>query len=253
MKKILSLMLACVMSLHLCSCKNESESQKEENKRVLKQAEENAAEYIVEKYGFEADITDSEIIYDIKGWDFIIPHSEASTNAMIKMEHDGKELQLIISGNDQNTNGSDDYQYDEIKNAFCDIVKSGFEEECSVYYKNKNITLGAKETEDVFLNEYFDGNDLSSVLEKLDYCIIELCDADISDDKKFNAIEKLASYAVNASYFYVISYENKWTFDKHPVVSDLEKYGKFYTDSTGIKSFRKFVSDGTSEYHKIKE
>lgn len=183
MRRFAFFMLIAAMLMTLCSCQKESSSQKELNKKVLEQAEKNAVRYISEKYGFEADITDSEIIYDVKGWDFIIPHSEATTDALITMKHDGKEFQLIISGSDENTNGVDNYQADEIKNAFCEAVRSEFGGECNIYCENRKLEMGSKSIENDFSNEYFDGEDFSNVLTNLNYCIIELCSADLSDEK----------------------------------------------------------------------
>ena len=256
MKKLLSLTLAAAMSLTLCSCRNESESQKEENKRVLEQAEENAAAYIRDKYGFDADITDSEIIYEVKGWDFMIPHSEATSSALITLKHDGREFQLIISGKDKNTDGADNYQAEEIKDKFCGTIRSELGEECNIYYANKKITLGGKETGNDFCCPYFDGSDFSGVISNLDYCIIELYGTDLSDAEKFDKIQQLAD-CTDSYNFYVVSYDSKWSYDKHPVVSYLEKCEELtghrhtfdISSYSEIESYRHFHNDGTSEYH----
>ena len=91
--------------------------EKREMKRYEKQGRENAKNYIREKYGIDARITEinCEKYSSSPVPDFFPSHTG---NVFVKMKYKGADFLVAISGQKKNTDGLDNYQFQEIATAF---------------------------------------------------------------------------------------------------------------------------------------
>ena len=90
--------------------------------RYLKQAKENAAEYVLEKYGVEAKVMDAEIerIDGLFG-------SDPGSKAYISMYYDDKDFTVYIAGDEETTDGRDNYQQERSRQRCLRILKTLFQ------------------------------------------------------------------------------------------------------------------------------
>lgn len=171
MKKISFITVIVILSAVFTGCV--SREQREENQKNLLQAEKNAVLYVEEKYGFTADITNSEVeaIGDLLGPTF-------SGYGLIDMEYNEREFTVYIDGRTQNTNGKDDYQEEEIKSA----VKDKLYEITEVKFDNilmQNYYNG-RQYEDIdnfhlFYNTYFYGDNLDELSDECSFYFTASC------------------------------------------------------------------------------
>lgn len=156
-------MSAILTSVIICAC-GDSPEQKEINKQNMARAAENAKTYVMEKYGFEADVTETilERKYGMFG-------STPLTTVLVKMNFSGKDFNVYIDGADKNTDGCDDYQYDEIIAA----AERLFDNAAEGFYDVEIIGGGAQyvpydkiefDCGDRLYSRYFDGTNLAEVL-----------------------------------------------------------------------------------------
>lgn len=141
-----------------------SEEQRQENEKNLAQAQENAREYVKEKYGFEAEVTGGEVesLRGMFGPSF-------SGYAYVTMQYDGKKFEVYMDGRKKYTTGVDDYQKEEILLAVQDAVREVVGQACDYgelqnhyYYEEaesmKNFAM--------YYGTYFDGTNLTALGEE---------------------------------------------------------------------------------------
>ena len=86
-------------------------------KRYEKQGRENAKNYIREKYGIDAKITEINCEkYSSSPVPDFFP--SPTGNVFVKMKYKGTDFLVAISGQKKNTDGLDNYQFQEIATAF---------------------------------------------------------------------------------------------------------------------------------------
>lgn len=138
-------------------------------------AEENAIEYIKDKYGFEAEVLSSETQM-IEG----VLTVNSSSQTLVKMKYDGKEFGVLSNGNDEYMDdASDNYQKDEIEEAYREEVYNLFGIEPNTLEMKGGDNASAKDVNgedfyDMYFHEYFDGTNLEEVLMQYQfYSLVE--------------------------------------------------------------------------------
>lgn len=212
MKRFLALICSAVLICLTVSC--DTKEEKERTKRYLKQAKENAAEYVLEKYGVEAKVMDAEIerIDGLFG-------SDPGSKAYISMYYDDKDFTVYISGDEETTDGRDNYQQEEIEAAVLEDIKdsvSGVPDKTVIY--NHNSTEG----QHLLCSEYFDGDNLSDILNEDITCVI----AEYTDGTDLSAVTsaELPDYISEAGRCVFVSYNTKDVYEK----LGEERYGEFF-------------------------
>ena len=147
-----------------------------EKEKLTKVAKQKALEYVEDKYGFVAEIKDVYLNHDGR-YSNNSDNTNPTGTAEVWMEHDEKIFHLKIDY--KNGTGYDNYQFDEIKQAFEDrlnsempggevgyfqLVSPGFKLET---YQPPVDGMVSKEA-------YYDGNDLSKVINNTDITMTAL-------------------------------------------------------------------------------
>ena len=86
-----------------------SEEEKAQMQEYENQASDNAVNYISEKYGVQAKVMEAECE---TAESFGVPDfsPSATGDVMVRMEYDGNEFMVLISGEEATTDGTDNYQ-----------------------------------------------------------------------------------------------------------------------------------------------
>ena len=139
--------------------------QKREMKRYEKQGRENAKNYIREKYGIDAKIT--EINCEKYSSSPVPDFFPAPTgNVFVKMKYKGADFLVAISGQKKNTDGLDNYQFREIATAFAQEMYNitGLHAESAYVCYGEYGTV--KDEKNGMLHTFYDGENLAEVLQK---------------------------------------------------------------------------------------
>ena len=109
------LLLILIMAV-LTGC-GYTQEEKAEMKRYEKRGRENAENYIKAKYGIDAKVRELNCEKYNSGPvpDFF---PSPTGNVFIKMNYQGEDFSVFISGERENTEGIDNYQFQEIVTAF---------------------------------------------------------------------------------------------------------------------------------------
>lgn len=143
-------------------------TKKEDYAKIEKKAKTNAVKYISDKYGFEAEVISAEAEPNygaIFGWD------DTSTGyAMVTLQHDNNQFQVVISGDDNSTDGKDNYQQsiteEAIKQEFISATNIKADEvHCDIFYEY-HFSYDT-DTSLILTNVYYDGNNIDEVLEDI--------------------------------------------------------------------------------------
>lgn len=139
--------------------------EKREMKRYEKQGRENAKNYIREKYGIDAKIT--EINCEKYSSSPVPDFFPAPTgNVFVKMKYKGAEFLVAISGQKKNTDGLDNYQFQEIATAFAQEMYNitGLHAESAYVCYGEYGTV--KDEKNGMIHTFYDGENLAEVLQK---------------------------------------------------------------------------------------
>lgn len=141
-----------------------TKEEKEAMKRYEKQGRENAENYIEEKYGIHAEIR--KVTCEKYGSGPIPDFSPSPTgNVFVKMNYQGEEFSVVISGDGKNADGIDNYQFQEITAAFkrevCDVTEVPAESAFLCYGEYGTI----KEEKNGMIHAFFDGENLAEILQ----------------------------------------------------------------------------------------
>lgn len=179
--KCVLLLLITIMSTFFMGC-GYSKEEKEQMQQYEKQATENAICYISEKYGFQANVleTDCETLEVIAVPDF---SPSATGDVLVSMEYDGHEFLVLISGEEKTTDGIDNYQLDQIRQTIMEEVNSltglSAREILVIYGKEYNAEMESRNNG--LVHTYYDGSNLPEVLSENNYQMICSCvDEDLS-------------------------------------------------------------------------
>ena len=159
MKKIIGLIsLALVLSC-LTGC-GYTKEEKDTMEQYKTQAEENAINYIKEKYNISSEVISSEA--ELENTD-PIPNitPDPTGNVYVKMKSNNKEFYVYITGKETSIIGKDNYQYNEIVNDLLNLIQK----DTNVAPYNYQVVYGF---EDSFkypglIDIYYDGNNLHNV------------------------------------------------------------------------------------------
>lgn len=139
--------------------------EKREMKRYEKQGRENAKNYIREKYGIDAKITE---INCEKYSSSPVPNFFPSPtgNVFVKMKYKGADFLVAISGQKKNTDGLDNYQFQEIATAFAQEMYNitGLHAESAYVCYGEYGTV--KDEKNGMIHTFYDGENLAEVLQK---------------------------------------------------------------------------------------
>lgn len=139
--------------------------EKREMKRYEKQGRENAKNYIREKYGIDAKIT--EINCEKYSSSPVPDFFPAPTgNVFVKMKYKGADFLVAISGQKKNTDGLDNYQFREIATAFAQEMYNitGLHAESAYVCYGEYGTV--KDEKNGMIHTFYDGENLAEVLQK---------------------------------------------------------------------------------------
>lgn len=159
-----------------------TEEEKAQMQEYESQASENAIQYIAEKYGFQAKVleTSCETVESFGVPDF---SPSATGDVLVRMEHNGEEFLVMISGEEATTDGMDNYQLEHVQLALADQTRvlTGFSaKEILVIYGNYYETR-MDLNDSGMVRTYYDGNNLSEVLSEGDCQIVfSFVDVDLS-------------------------------------------------------------------------
>lgn len=139
--------------------------EKREMKRYEKQGWENAKNYIREKYGIDAKITEINCEkYSSSPVPDFFP--SPTGNVFVKMKYKGAEFLVAISGQKKNTDGLDNYQFQEIATAFAQEMYNitGLHAESAYVCYGEYGTV--KDEKNGMIHTFYDGENLAEVLQK---------------------------------------------------------------------------------------
>lgn len=139
--------------------------EKREMKRYEKQGRENAKNYIREKYGIDAKITEINCEkYSSSPVPDFFP--SPTGNVFVKMKYKGAEFLVAISGQKKNTDGLDNYQFQEIATAFAQEMYNitGLHAESAYVCYGEYGTV--KDEKNRMIHTFYDGENLAEVLQK---------------------------------------------------------------------------------------
>lgn len=221
-KKIITICaLGLVFLLAGCGDTNEEKAQR---RAYEKQAEENAVEYVKQKYGIAPDVRSSDCENASSG---SIPNisPNSSGNVYVTLEYDETTFSVYISGEGETTDGIDNYQLSEVTKAVEDYLKaitSNPAEEIVLCYgaflSNKTTRAG-----NGMVETYFDGTNLEEVLTEDN---LRIAVSYINEDLSGINPEEIKEELGNGDYL-LISYNS---------LEDYQNHGK--VDYTGKSSFR---------------
>ena len=139
--------------------------EKREMKRYEKQGQENAKNYIRKKYGIDAKITEinCEKYSSSPAPDFF---PSPTGNVFVKMKYKGADFLVAISGQKKNTDGLDNYQFQEIATAFAQEIYNitGLHAESAYVCYGEYGTV--KDEKNGMIHTFYDGENLAEVLQK---------------------------------------------------------------------------------------
>lgn len=139
--------------------------EKREMKRYEKQGRENAKNYIREKYGIDAKITEINCEkYSSSPVPDFFP--SPTGNVFVKMKYKGADFLVAISGQKKNTAGLDNYQFQEIATAFAQEMYNitGLHAESDYVCYGEYGTV--KDEKNGMIHTFYDGENLAEVLQK---------------------------------------------------------------------------------------
>lgn len=139
--------------------------EKREMKRYEKQGWENAKNYIREKYGIDAKITEINCEkYSSSPVPDFFP--SPTGNVFAKMKYKGADFFVAISGQKKNTDGLDNYQFQEIATAFAQEMYNitGLHAESAYVCYGEYGTV--KDEKNGMIHTFYDGENLAEVLQK---------------------------------------------------------------------------------------
>ena len=139
--------------------------EKREMKRYEKQGRGNAKNYIREKYGIDAKITEINCEkYSSSPVPDFFP--SPTGNVFVKMKYKGADFLVAISGQKKNTDRLDNYQFQEIATAFAQEMYNitGLHAESAYVCYGEYGTV--KDEKNGMIHTFYDGENLAEVLQK---------------------------------------------------------------------------------------
>lgn len=250
-KRLIAFAAGVLMTLSFTSCED-SEEQKKLNKQYIETAKENAQDYIIQKYGFEAEITDA--IQERHSANFNLSTKPSST-ILVKMNYGGRDFGVYIDGSTSNTDGYDNYQATDLEAIVQEECESLLPGVRSVSISSTDVHTAYEPIRNECQNmhhEYFDGTNAADILSgaKINVCYVnadfmalqdtQLLDKYLDEDsiisfisyRSENALEKCAMSTDAENECYVESYyilENSiGTYKNYKTGCEIGKFDYFY-------------------------
>lgn len=208
-----------------------------------KQGKENALVYIEEKYGFEAEVLSVD-------WEHIerapIPDFAPTPNGIVyvQMKYEDNEFYVKIRGDRMTTNGYDNYQAEEIRDAFAEQM----EEITGLHAEQIKLLYGEERTYNPeskyygLVSTYFNGDNFYDIFENSNNSydnrvVVSVIRQDISSlpyekiQETFgeSAVYLFANYRSEQDYAHMGDDQIRaiWGF---PVTNNVDKYALFIED-----------------------
>ena len=219
----------------LTGCESEEERKQAELWRA--QAEKNAVTYIEEKYGFKAQVIDSESqktsgMFSVK----------KTSKTLVTMEYEGKQFCVLSFGQDEyKDEATDNYQKEELLAAVEGEVTSlfGVKPDSLDVRGGDNQSSTVENSEafcDMFFRTYYDGTNLEEVLtEEVFYCLAEYI-GDIDLDNLYEQ-NKTSLFQHRYAYLCFVTYDNSENMElsaidiKDDFESEIYKYALYVKDA----------------------
>jgi len=241
------LLLTSILCL-LTGCISEEERAQAESWR--KQAEKNAVVYIQEKYGFEAQVTDSETqaVGDLFG-------KRLTSMTLVTMEHEGKQFRVLCDGEEEfMDSAADNYQKAELVAAVEEEVSAVFGAEPDFFDvsggKNEYADIhNSEEFFDMYYSTYYDGTNLEEVLtEEILYCCAEFVgDMDLEQIYEQNKTPLFENEFVHSAF---VTYDSRENMEKSEVHSKVKMDTAIHNHAIYIKDAL-FVEQGEASKEKF--
>lgn len=209
----------------------------------------NAVNYVQEKYGFKPEVIYAERIHY---WYWFKMYWE--NNVKVKMRYEGKEFWVYISGEKKTTDGKDDYQAEEIREAVNERVSSYLG--CEPLWVDSWYCINSD------YSKYYDGTNLDSFLNEVGS---DLFISTVGLDVEKIDLKPLAK-DMNASNIVILDYLSE---EDYSIARSLNYAGYFdfpelnnYQDMVSgegvygylplLDEYAKVDGEGNSEYLKVK-
>lgn len=237
-KRLIALAAGVLVTLSFTSCED-SEEQKKLNKQYIETAKENAQDYIIQKYGFEAEITDA--VQERRGAAFNFGTKPSST-VLVKMNYGGRDFGVYIDGSKSNTDGYDNYQAEDLEAAV--------QEECeSLLPGIRSVSISSTDvhtTYEPIMNEcqnmhreYFDGTNAADILSgaEINVCYVN------ADFMALQDTQLLDKYLDEDSTISFISYRSENALENGSMSTGTENAGyveSYYTLKNSIGTYKNY-------------
>ncbi len=177
-----------------------------------KQAKINAVNYIKDKYGFEAKAVDAECKVASAPGQVINIDPTPSSEVTVKLKYNKKTFYVSITGRESSTEGTDNYQFEEIKNdienTLNDIAGTTLEE-LFVCYGGYILEHPTSKTNGM-IAEYYDGENLTDIFgERYVKATVSIIDQDIN-----NFDPTLIEEKTGIDWIMFVNYDSKKHYDE---------------------------------------
>ena len=147
-----------------------TEREEKASKKIEEQAIENAQNYISKKYGFDAEIISSKAepnVGTMFSWD-----STVTGYAKVDLKYDNKEFFVYISGENESTDGKDNYQQalieEAIEQKFISLANINAKEVyCNIIYDYHISGYDIYNDSALLTGVYYNGNNIDEILNDI--------------------------------------------------------------------------------------
>ena len=241
MKKGKFRFVVCMTALFmlLTGCVSEEDRAQAEAWRT--QAEKNAVTHIEEKYGFKAQVLDSETQKSES-----LFSAQFTSKTLVTMEYNGKQFQVLAFGEDGYMDKTtDNYQKAELLAAVEEEVTALFGVTPDFFEvaggdNEYATTVNGDEFYDMYYHAYYDGANLEQVLtEEMFYCLAEYV-GDIDLDNLYEQ-NKIPLFDHKYMYAKFVTYDSRENMEiaeikkKSGIENDIHKYALYVKDALVIE------------------
>lgn len=183
------LLLASASAVLLSAC--DSKEQKALNAAWEAQGAQNAVSYIQQKYGFQADVLSAQI--DRRHGAY---NPQPLSDCVVRMQHDGCDFTVYISGEGETDIGRDTYQSAEIEQAAYDKISADFPGLHTLELVPASDSSRLYEMKEPFYAVCYDGSNLTETLaDGITGFRAYYPQTDLSDETAFAALKQFSEDA----------------------------------------------------------
>ena len=246
------------LPIFLASC-GYSREEKERMEEIAKTGEENAVNYIRKKYGFLPEVVSVDLCRERDG---AFSDLYAEGCVVVRLEHEGKEFRVHISGESPAAEGTDDFQRDLIEEEagryFAGLLGYDIFDIYLEYREEPVEDRYSDSQERNMVSEIYQAGDFESFMERHTlYCRIDDClNQNFAEwaGENLDAVSFFESHAVEYGMRTVlISYRSAEDYGNgygHTYGTDGLMNFDIEQDSLYIQSYAMFVEEGT-EYDRF--